>query len=84
MYDVTIDELTEILGEIIDLSGIEMDSNTVLGDDIPVDSRDMLRFLSHIESHYRFRFNPREVLGFKTLGDLLHAIQQKSPRPSDT
>lgn len=82
MNEVTLDKLAEIFGEIIDLSGIKIDSNTVLGDDIPVNSRDMLRFLSHIESRYRFRFNSREVLGLKTLGDVLQAIQQKTRKIS--
>ncbi len=82
MHDVTLDKLAETLGEIVDLSGIKIDSNTVLGDDIPLDSRDMLRFLSHIESRYRFRFNSRKVLGLKTLGDVLQMIQQKTPKTS--
>jgi acyl carrier protein len=82
MHQVSLEELAELLGEIIDLSGIKIDDDAVLGDDIPVDSREMLRFLSHIESRYRFRFSPREVLGFKTLGDVLQTVQQKASQAS--
>lgn len=73
-----IDEVTEIFGEIIDLTGIKIDSNSVLGDDIPIDSRDMMRILSRIESRYRFRFDPNEILSLKKLADILQVIQQKT------
>ncbi|MEE9611894.1 MAG: phosphopantetheine-binding protein [Desulfatiglandales bacterium] len=81
MREVTFNEIAEIFGEIIDLSGIQIDSSTVLGEDIPVDSREMLRILSRIESQYRFRFNPKEVLGLKTMEDILQVIQRRASEP---
>ncbi len=77
MQGIAIDDLLEIFGEVIDISGIQMDINAVLGEDIPVDSRDMLRILSRIESRYRFRFEPSEVIAFKTFGDVLDTVRRR-------
>lgn len=75
MAKVAIEDLIELFGEIIDISKVQVDINAVLGEDIPVDSKDMLRILSRIESRYRFRFKPSEVLALKTLGDVLKTVQ---------
>ncbi|NQU18522.1 acyl carrier protein [bacterium] len=76
MCKVTIDNLIEIFEEVIDITGIKIDSNAVLGEDIPVDSTEMLRILSRIESRYRFRFEPIDVLGMKTLGDVFKVVRR--------
>lgn len=78
MREVTLDEIAEIFGEIIDLSGIEIGSSAVLGEEIPVNSSEMLRILSRIQSRYQFRFDPKEVLGLKTLGDVLETIRRRT------
>jgi len=78
MREVTIDNLAEIFGEVIDLSGIKIHGSAVLGEDIPIDSKEMLRILSRIESRYRFRFDPREILGLKTLSDVLKSVQRRA------
>lgn len=74
MGKVTVDDLIDIIGEVIDISRIQIDINAVLGEDIPADSKDMLRILSRIESRYRFRFEPSEVITLKTLGDILETV----------
>jgi acyl carrier protein len=74
MGKVTIDDLLELFGEVIDISRIQIDINAVLGEDIPVDSKDMLRILSRIESRYKFRFEPGEIMALKTLGDVLETV----------
>ena len=78
MREVTLDEIAEIFGEIIDVSDIEMTSGTVLGEDIPVNSSEMLRILSRIQGRYGFRFDPREILGLRTLGDLLETVRRRT------
>jgi len=75
MCKVTVEALIELFGEVIDISGIKMDTSAVLGDDIPVDSMQMLRILSRIESKYRFRFEPADILNLKTLGDILEVVR---------
>jgi len=71
----TLKELSEIFEEVVDLSGIVFERAAVLGDDVPVDSKEMLRIFSRIEAEYRFRFDPKDVLTLKTVGDLLEIIR---------
>jgi acyl carrier protein len=78
MRKVTIDDLIELFGEVIDVSSIKIDTNAVLGEDIPLNSMEMLRVLSRIESRYKFRFQPREILSLKTLGDVLEVVRRRA------
>jgi acyl carrier protein len=78
MSQVALQELVEIFGEVIDLSGIQINKRAVLGEDIPVDSGEMLQILSRIESRYKFRFDPRDILGLKTLGDVMTIVQHRT------
>ena len=78
MRKVTISDLIDIFQEITDICGEKIDSNSVLGEDIPVDSKEMLRILSRIESRYKFRFKPQEVLSLKTLGDVLEVVSHRA------
>ncbi len=87
--EASLEALEEIFGEVVDLSGIAFLPEAVLGDDIPVDSKDMLRILSRIESQYRFRFRPKEILRLRTVADLLQILDQTathrgSPRQEGT
>jgi acyl carrier protein len=77
--EVTIDELAELFEEIIDLSGVRIEEKAVLGEDIPVTSKDMLRILSRIETRYRIKYEPRDLFGLKTLGDVLESIHRETP-----
>ena len=78
MRELKFEQIVEIFSEIVDLSGISMEENAVLGNDIPVDSKEMLRILSRIESRYRFRFDPKEVLTLKTLGDIFETTRRRA------
>jgi len=78
MREITLDELIDLLGEVVDFSGVEINQHMVLGEDIPVDSSDMLRILSRIESRYKFRFKLGEVLNLKTLGDILEVVRHNA------
>ena len=77
MRNITIEELIEIFEEVVDLSGAKVDNNTVLGDDIPVDSGEMLRIISRIEAKYCFQFKPKDILGLETMGDILKTINSR-------
>ena len=78
MAEVTLQELAEVFDEIVDLSGVHLREDALLGDHIPVDSRDMLRVLARIEARYRIRFEPEDVLRMKTLGDVLSAVNRRA------
>ena len=66
-----------MLGEVVDLSGAEVDESAALGVDVPVDSKEMLRVLSRIESRYHIRFRPSDLFAMKTVGDLLEAARRR-------
>ena len=76
MSDLGVHDLLEVFGEVVDVSGLSLDECSVIGEDLPIESREMLRVLSRIESRYRFRFEPRELLRVKTLGDLVAAMRR--------
>lgn len=67
-------DIEELFREVIDLEGIAFSGSCVLGRDIPVDSKDMLRVLSRIEAKYRFRFRPDQILRLETVADLVSAV----------
>jgi len=75
---VSLEEVVEIVGEVVDLSGLSPEEDAVLGDDIPTDSKEMLRILSRIESRYRFRFLSSEITALRTVGDLVEAVRRKT------
>ncbi len=77
MRNATLEDVVEIFEEIIDLSDVQIDESAVLGEDIPVDSREMLSILSRIESRYEFKFEPLEVLSLKNIGDVINAINRR-------
>ncbi len=76
--EITLDQLAEVVGEVVDLSGVQVREDAVLGDDIPVDSREMLRVVSRVESTFGAKFTPRDLLRAKTLGDLLEITRQRA------
>ena len=71
---MNIQDLSEIFEEVVDLTGVPFGPDSILGEDIPVDSREMLRILSRVESRRGKKFEPRQILRFKTVGDILNAL----------
>jgi len=76
MKSVTIEDIIDVLGEVIDVSEVKIDENTVLGDDLPVDSGEMLRIISRVESKYSFRFSSEDLIGLGTVGDILKTTRR--------
>ena len=71
MPAITPDDLREALEEVVDLGGAEVRPDSIFGEDLPVDSRDMFRILSRLEKKCRVRFPPAEVIKLRTMADLL-------------
>ena len=78
MNECTLEQLAEIFDEVVDLAGVEVREESVLGDDVPIDSREMLRVLSRIESRHGIRFTPGDTLQMRTLGDVLAAVRRRA------
>jgi acyl carrier protein len=74
--EVNLKDVIDLLEEVVDLSGVIINSNSVLGEDIPVDSTEMLRIISRIESRYKIKFKVREILNLNTVGDILEATRR--------
>ncbi len=73
---VDADELLHIMAEFVDLSRSSIDENSTFGDDIPLDSRDMLRLLARIHSRYNIKIKPRDIFQIKNFGDLKRTISR--------
>lgn len=76
MNEPNLADLAEIIGSFVDLSSTLLRSESVLGQEVPLDSQDMLRVLSRIQAKYRIAFTPRDVLALKTIGDLLAEVRR--------
>ena len=78
MATANLDDLREIVGEVVDLSDVTLSESAVIGQDVALDSQEMLRVLSRIESRYAFRFSIQDMAGLKTVGDLLATIERRT------
>jgi acyl carrier protein len=77
MSDCDIQDLIAVFDEVVDLTGIEVRADAVLGTDIPIDSRDMLRALSRMEARFHVRFTPQDTLTMRTVGDVVAAVNRR-------
>jgi len=72
----TLGDLTEIVGSYVDLSSIRVTLESSFGDDIPIDSQDMLRVLSRIQGLYMIKLRAPDILSIATMGDLLALVRR--------
>jgi acyl carrier protein len=72
----TFEEMMEVFEEVVDLSGLSLTPQSVLGVDMALDSKEMLMVISRLEAKYSFRLDPREMLSIRTLGDIIGAINR--------
>jgi len=77
MSPPTLRNLTEILGAYVDLSALDVTEASTLGDDIPVDSQDMLRVISRIQAVYGITLKAPDLFRVATMGDLLAAVRRR-------
>lgn len=82
MAVIALQELLEACEEVVDLSDVDVDEQTVIGEGLDVDSREMLRMLSKLEGRYRIRFDPKKLLTIETVGDLLEMVRRLAARPA--
>jgi len=71
-----LDDVVLILGEVVDLLDVAVTGDSVLGEDIAIDSQQMLRVLSRLEARYRVRLAPDVSLRLGTVGDLVEALSR--------
>ncbi|MGO9010389.1 MAG: acyl carrier protein [Bryobacteraceae bacterium] len=76
MNEPRLADLAEIIGSYVDLSTVTLRPESVFGEEVPIDSQDMLRVLSRIQAKYRIALEPRDILTLKTMGDLLAVVRR--------
>jgi acyl carrier protein len=75
----TIEELGEIVRDVFDDDNVVVTERTTAQDVDGWDSLNHIRFMVSVEKAFGVRFTSREVESLKNLGDLLRAINSKSP-----
>jgi len=75
MKEICIEEVAKVIGEVVPLSPQQVQADAVLGEDIMLDSQEMLRVVSRLEALFKMRFEPRRLLRIRTLGDLTDALR---------
>lgn len=76
---VTIEQLGEIVRDVFDDEDVEITGETTARDVEGWDSLNHIRFMVTVEQRFNVRFTSREVESLQNVGDLLRAINSKSP-----
>ncbi len=71
-------EVVGVLGQYCDLSSCRLEVDSVLGEDIPLDSAQMLRVITRLEALKGMQFRPEDLLKLRTLGDLVDLTQRRA------
>lgn len=79
MQEVTIEQLGDIVRDVFDEDTVEITENTTAIDVEGWDSLNHIRFMVTVEQRFKVRFTGREVESLRNLGELLTAINSKSP-----
>ncbi|WP_370516025.1 acyl carrier protein [Novosphingobium sp. Gsoil 351] len=76
---VTIEQLGEIVRDVFDDEVAEITEETTARDVEGWDSLNHIRFMVTVEQRFNVRFTSREVESLHNVGDLLKALNSKSP-----
>ena len=70
-------ELNDIFCSVFDNPNIEITDGTTSNDIIGWDSFSHMNLITSIEDQFNIEFSQDEALGFKTVGELIHSIENK-------
>jgi acyl carrier protein len=70
----TRDDVLDVVGEFLDLS--QVDPAERVEDDASVDSREMLRLISRLESRFRIEMSAEDLLEVHSLNDLVDLVRR--------
>jgi acyl carrier protein len=71
-----LEEIAEIFGEVVDLTGIQFTRDLILGDQLMVSSSEALQIVSRVQTRFGVRFEPMEIIGIKTVGDIVDLVDK--------
>ena len=70
-------EVQEIFRDVLDNEDIEINFDTVADDIEEWDSLSHIQLIVAIEKHFKIKFNSRELMEWKTVGDMIECISAK-------
>jgi len=70
-------EVQDIFRDVLDNNEISIDYATVADDIEEWDSLSHIQLIVAIEKHFKVKFNSRELLEWKTVGDMIDCISDK-------
>jgi acyl carrier protein len=76
MHKITSKDIISVLEEIIDISKKGNIEEAVLGEDIIMDSTDMLRVISRIESRFKVKLKMLDIINFDNIKDITDAVNR--------
>lgn len=74
---MTYEDLETIFHEVFDDDEIQLNPETTADDVDGWDSLSHVNLIVTIESHYKIKFNQKELLTFRNVGDLMRTITNK-------
>ncbi len=77
----TLEELTSVFRQVFEDDSIELNPQMTANDIEGWDSLSHVILILAIEEHFKIRFNQKELLVFKEVGDLLNSINAKIESP---
>jgi len=72
-----LNELTEVFKEIMENDEIILTRETVAGDIDEWDSINHIYLVVEIEKHFGIKFSSSQILGWKNVGEMVDAIEDK-------
>ncbi len=76
----TLDSLTEVFRKVFDDPNITLAPETTANDVEGWDSLSHVNLIMAVENRFNIRFNHKEVVGFKNVGDLARCVESKLGR----
>ncbi len=73
----TLDTLTEVFRQVFDDPEIVLTPETTADDVDGWDSLSHVNLIVAVSSRFNIRFKPKEILGFKNVGDLAKCVESK-------
>lgn len=70
-------EVQEIFRDVLDNEEIVLNDNTIADDIEEWDSLSHIQLVVAVEKHFKIKFNSKEILTWKNVGDLLNSILDK-------
>ena len=73
----TIEKLTEIFIDVLDLKHLNLTRETTANDVEEWDSLSHILLIVNIEKQFQIRFTSREIQGWKNVGEMIDCIEKK-------